>query len=189
MAKRIPVKDVLKPNPKYPISIIIIDTNIVINYVDPFGYVNEKLNAKTVEYLNQLKSNYKVNSTSVTALEYFNYLKHGYYNIFIETHPGNYEKFSKFEFKKIQRRNPGFSAGWDIRLKAFKKTFKKYFPPFNFSVDNIYTTDLLEKFDGTKTDFGDELIYQYSQQLDFPVIISMDRDFDSYPDDLNLIVF
>lgn len=188
MAQIVAIDEILKPTPKYPIQNILVDTNIIINYENPFGWIHASLNVKIVQYLNQLKSHYSVNSTLVTALEYFKYIQHGYYNIFVKTHNGYFEKYTTREFKKLRLHNKEFADGWDLHLKAFKRTFRKHFPPFDISDIKIYVEDVIENFDGTKVDFGDEILYQYASTLKFPFIITMDRDFTNYPDKLNILL-
>jgi len=187
MAKLITLDNILPPNSDYPLENIIVDTNIIIDYKDPFGRVVPQDNIKTVEEVNKLKSHYKVNSTIVSGLEYYKYLYVNFYNIFIKTHNGYYEKYSSQEFKKQRRTNSDFASEWDLRLNQFKITFKRHFPPIETDTDNFFTVDNIDSFDGSNVDFGDEMLYKISQSLDFPLIITKDRDFSSFPDDLYII--
>lgn len=187
MAVKIKIDDILKPSSDYPIQNILVDTNIIINYEDPFSRVKSELNASTTHYLNILKGCYKVNSTIVNALEFFKYIQVGSYNIFIKTQPGHFEEYSTVEFKKLRKRNSDFSSTWDLRLKQFKKTFKKHFPPLDIEKDKIYSLNLITNFDGTEVDFGDNILYQYALKTDYPLIITSDRDFESFPNDLHVV--
>jgi len=187
MAVQINIDDILKPSPNYPIQNILIDTSTIINYEDPFGWIDPKLNETTVRYLEKLKSQYKVNSTLLTASEYFKHIQVGSYNIFTKTQPGYFESYSTIEFKKLRRRNTDFANTWNLRLKKFKITLKKHFPPFDIENDKIYSLNLLDNFNGAEVDFGDEVLYRYSLKTDFPLIITSDRDFESFPDNLHVV--
>ncbi len=186
MANIIKIEKILKPTSQYPIQNILLDTNIIINYEDPFGSVAPNLNAKISQYINVLKSHYTINSIFVTALEYFNYIQVGFYNVFVDTHEGTFEKYSSKEFKQLRNKNSEFAASWNLHLKSFVRTFKKHFPPFD-TTREIYSLTVIQNFDGNKVDFGDEILYQYAMKLSYPVILTMDKDFKSYPDELNLI--
>ena len=188
MATQITIDKILPPNSDYPITDIIVDTNVIIDYKDPFGNVNPNVNSKIVDQINKLKSHFKVYSTIISAIEYYKFLQYGYYNIYIKIHSGNYAKYSTIEFKKLRRTDPDFSNGWDLRLKEFKRTNIKHFPPLNIDLNNIYTIENIGTFDGSKADFGDEMIYKICQFLKFPVVITKDKDFSSFPDDLNLLI-
>ena len=136
--------------------------------------------------MNQLKSHYVVNSTLVTALEYFKYIQVGFYNIFTSKQSGIYEKHSTAAFKRLRSSNNDFSDSWNLRLEDFKRTFRKHFPPYDSS-RQIYSLELIQNFDGTKVDFGDEVLYHYALTTEFPLIITADRDFRSFPDNLNIV--
>jgi hypothetical protein len=176
MARILEIDHILKPSPDYPIKNILVDTNIIINYENLFGNINPKLNSKTFEILNKLKSSYNVNSTLVTAIEYYKFIQVGFYQIFTRLHPKYSNKYTTQDFKKLKRRDSDFLEGWNLRVKTFKRTFKKHFPTYDIQDDTIYNLDLIENFDGVNVDFGDELLYQYAIKTDFPLIITSDRD-------------
>lgn len=187
MAIRINIQDILKPTSKYPLQRILVDTNVIINYENPFAFVQPILNTKTVDYLNQLKSHYQVNSTLVTALEFFKYVQVGTYNVFTKTQPGHYEDFSTLAFKKLRRISADFTDHWNLRLKAFRRTFQKHFPPYDVTGAVLFTSDLIANFDGSNVDFGDELLFRYSLETEFPLILTSDKDFESFPDNLHVV--
>ena len=179
--------DIIPPVADHPIDIIFVDTNVIINYEDPFSYVKSEKNEYTVSLLNQLKSVYKVRSTIAGAVEFYKYLQVGFYNIYVQTHSGDYEKYSTIAFKKLKIRDTDFSEDWKLRLKVFNRTFKRHFPAFDLDDDSIYNEELLNSFDGTKVDFADEIIYKYSTKINNSTILTEDKDFESYPDDVRII--
>jgi predicted nucleic acid-binding protein len=188
MAKILSIDNILPPSTNYPIDIIFVDTNVIVNYEDPFGFVKPQKNADIVSLLNNLKSNYRVCSTIVSAIEFYKFLQVGYYNIYIKTHPGNFEESSTIAFKKLKGRDQEFLKGWELRLKMFVKTFKKHFPAFDVKGESIYSEELITSFDGKSVDFADEIIYHYSKKIKNSVIITEDRDFQSFPDDVRLVI-
>ena len=187
MARIIEIERILKPSPEFPIENILVDTNVIINYTNPFGWIRSGLNVETTRYLNILKTHYKVNSTLVSALEYFKYVQVGSYNIFKGTREGHLEEYSTRAFKKLRRENSEFADRWNLRMLSLKRTFRKHFPPYEVSGEPVYSLSLIEDFDGTKVDFGDEVLYRYCLTTDFPIVITFDRDFKSFPDDLHVV--
>ena len=187
MAKRLNIDALLHSPAQYPIERILVDTNVVINHKNPFGYVSPAFNSKVTKVVNRLQKQFPLNATLMTASEYFRYLQVGYYNIFVKTHKVKFQKYSAGQFKRLRKNNGEFARGWDLRLRSFRLTFTQLFPPFHPAA-SIFNEAVLEEFDGAQVDFGDEMFYQIALQTGFPVILTTDRDFASFRNDLNIIL-
>ncbi len=187
MAKRLNIEELLRSTNTHPIERILVDTNVVINHKNPFGYVSPAFNSKVTRVVNRLQQKFPLNATLMTASEYFRYLQVGYYNIFVKTQKVKYKKYSAGQFKRLRKNDEEFARGWDLRLRSFRLTFTQLFPPFHPSA-SIFNENIIAQFDGAQVDFGDEVFYQIALQTGFPVILTTDRDFAAFRDDLNIIL-
>lgn len=171
------IKHILRPNPAYPIERILVDTSIIIRYENPFGFVKPHINSRTITHIHKLKNHYSLHATMISAAEYFKYIQVGYYNIFIQTRPGHFQKYSIANFKKLRKANADFASGWKLRLKAFRKTFTRHFPPLPEGSASIYSPELFTQFDGNALDFGDMLFFREAEKHKNMAILTADKDF------------
>ena len=177
MATQISLEAVLGSGPPPELGAVFVDTNIVIRYENPFGFINAAQNYRIVHSVNQLKSRYPVHAATITAVEYYKYMQVGYYNIFIQTQPGNFRKYSTALFKKMRTHHAAFAEGWQLRLKSFRKTFAKHFPPPPGNGPSGYSASLLGEFSGKNIDFGDHLLIAAARQVPASAILTTDKDF------------
>ncbi len=186
MAKIIDAREILI-NKSLPIEGFFVDTNIVINFKDPFQVSGELIHvAETNNLLREILPKFKTDggkcfSTYSVALEYYKYIQVNYTKKFT----GN-ANYSTKDYKSLRDNNPEFQSGWVIQLKAFDKVFRKNFP---IKTELIPTEDCRESFKSFKTDFGDHLLYSSVKNVDKKIccIFTDDIDFIQYPDDLIIL--
>ncbi|MDP1676383.1 MAG: hypothetical protein Q8L88_05900 [Bacteroidota bacterium] len=187
MAIVIDAMSIVENKKRLPCEAFFVDTNILIDYKDPFSTSLEDrrialLNAELSKVLHYLKSLSLVSHTTVSvAVEYYKHLQVGYYR----TQTGSL-KFETNEFKKQRANDIAFFTGWDLQIKTFKKLFIKNFP---IHFDSTFTPDILETFEGSKVDFGDHLLYNYmiSCPEALRCIFTNDSDFYSYEGEFYLL--
>lgn len=169
-----------------PTEAFFVDTNIVIDYTDPFGQSLDlhslaRRNERITEALSYLKSRNNVAYGSVgVALEYYKHIQVGFYQV----HTG--AKFNSDDFKQLRDNDIDFMNRWDGQMKAFKRVFTKNFPLYDSPTS---FTELLPDFQGSSCDFGDHLLFATVMQRDPKMrsVFSNDMDFYSFPDSLFLL--
>lgn len=186
MAFVIDANDLTSKKAKLPTIAFLVDTNIVIDFKDPFGRTSvdlhyAQINTEIRKAIEHLKSHHKCFSTLSVAIEYYKYLQVNYYKIALAK-----DNFSPDDFKLQRNNNSDFIAGWELHIRNFQRLFKKNFEIYNLPID-IY--DLLNTFDGKLADFGDQILYKYSliDRINLNCIFSRDKDFFNLPDDFYLI--
>lgn len=185
MAIVIDVLDLVGNKKRLPVEAFFVDANVVIDYADPFGrslgVSFSRQNKETTEAMHALKSQHKSLSLLASAMEYYKYIQVGYYRIIT-----NSPKFDDLDFKYRRTSDASFSAGWTLQLKKFTRLFTKTFP---LAEPKIAGTELFGDFDGTKTDFGDHVLFRNVQVMEpyRRCVFSNDADFYEYPDTIQLL--
>lgn len=172
---------------RLPKEAFFVDTNVVIGFKDPLGRTNDSpslanRHAEVSSVVSYLKSSgTAVFATLGVVLEYYKNIQNGYYLARAQK-----EKFDNLDFKRRRDSDPDFMAGWDLQMKALKRTFTRNFPLYDTSP---VATETLSGFQGGSVDFGDHLLY--ATLMTAPetsrCAFSNDGDFYSFPDDLYLV--
>jgi hypothetical protein len=124
MSTIIDALDFVRNKKGLPVEAFFVDTNIVIDYKDPFGRTtgNKMLaqrNEELTEAVNRFKElGYKVYSTTSVAIEYYKHIQVGFYCLFTET-----QKLDLRDFKNRRDNDVNFITRWDSQIKAFKKVY------------------------------------------------------------------
>lgn len=187
MAVVIDAIDVVKNKKRLPVEAFFVDTNVIIDYLDPFSRsLEDRKMAKrneTVREVVGLLRNTGVRgfSTITVALEYYKHLQVGFYRAFLPA-----AKFDPDDFKDRREKDPAFIQAWEGQLGVFKKSITKTFP---LQPPTIQVEDLMKSFNGTVADFGDFALSNdvLHRQRERWCIFSNDADFYSFPDDLFLL--
>jgi hypothetical protein len=175
--------DIVRNKKRLPVEAFFVDTNVIINYEDPFSrtlddIARARINEDLTEALQGLKGmGYDRFTTPSVALEYYKHIQVSYYQVFTNG------KFNIEDFKKRREEDIGFMAGWDLQIKTFKKLFKKKFP---IVTTNIQSEQLIDSFKGEEIDFGDHLLSSFVLSLPSAqqCVFSNDSDFYKFPDQL-----
>lgn len=183
MATVIDAISLVRNNKRLPKEAFFVDTNVVLDFVDPFGKSLGggsfgKRNERVTEVTKRLKSDgVPCHSTVGIALEYYKHIQVGFY----QAHTGN--KFEPEDFKVLRKANPVFASSWNLQIKMFSKTFSKTFPLKDVTIP---ATNVLKTFDCTNVDFGDHVLYVSVKAMDEKnwCVFSNDSDFYSFADDL-----
>lgn len=185
MAQVIDALDLVSNQKRLPTEAFFVDTNIIINYKDPFGssYKDkrfEKLNEDTTEVLVHLKSLYKAFTTLSVSQEYYKYIQINSYKLYKQT-----KEFKLQDFKKLRETDISFMNIWEKYLKQFKTVFTKNFKIIDKEFNG---EDIIIEFKGSLADFGDHLLF-YTMKYEGvnKCIFSNDSDFYSYTDDFFLL--
>ncbi len=190
MALVIDAKDLVDNRKKLPTEAFFVDTNILINYKDPFGSHAqtdsiEKEAENIQKILHSLKSYPQLSSFSTrsVALEYYKYIQFNSikaYNLVKETHYGS------GDLKFLRKKDSNFAEVWELRMKEFLRIFKRNFPIFE---EKIEGSDILLDFRYDLMDFGDHLLYKTVTNCNsnLQCIFSNDSDLYSIPEDVYLL--
>jgi hypothetical protein len=172
---------------RLPKEAFFVDTNVVIDFKDPLGRTNDSPNladrhAEVSLVVSYLKSSGTAAfATLGVVLEYYKNIQNGFYLARAQK-----KKFDNLDFKKRRDSDFDFMAGWDLQVKALKRTFTRNFPLYDTSPAG---TETLLDFQGSSVDFGDHLLY--ATVMTAPersrCVFSNDGDFYSFPDDLYLL--
>lgn len=186
MAVVIDAKSLLVEKKRLPTEAFFVDTNIIIDYADPFGDSTakpsfEKRNILITEILHRIKSQYKSFSTITVAIEYYKHIQVNFYNLHTQE-----KKFDNEHFKELRREDVEFIERWDVQMKKFKRLFQKNFPLYS---SDIPVTELLDTFKPSEVDFGDHTLYATTKASgdNYQCVFSNDSDFYTYGDDLYLL--
>lgn len=172
---------------RLPKEAFFVDTNVVIDSIDPFGRALEvpsvvKRNEKITEVLGKLKGQgFPYYTTIGVVAEYYKHIQIGFY--LTETRK---KIFDGTDFKRLRDSDVDFMDRWGFWMDEIKKTFKKKFPLYDVSPDAIMT---LSTFEGGRADFGDHLLFEsiMAAPESMRCVFSNDSDFYSFPDDLYLL--
>ncbi|NLT51952.1 MAG: hypothetical protein GXX85_13670 [Ignavibacteria bacterium] len=185
----IDVKDVLDKRKKLPTEAFFVDTNIIIFFKDPFGLAGTKANLKeTIETIQEsidyLKSIAKTYSTLSVAQEYYKHIQHNTVKFYKNKFEIDGSKAS--DFKSLRKNNPGFQEEWQLRIKDFKKIFRKNFEIYNSQINPV---EAINSFDQNNVDLGDWLLYKTVMSCDdkMKCIFTDDADFYSLPGEFYLL--
>jgi hypothetical protein len=186
MALVIDAIDLTNRKVKLPTEAFLVDTNIIIDFKDPFGISSVDpryaiTNAEIVQVVQYLKSHHTCFTTISVMMEYY---KHIQYNHYIREMIA--QKFDANDFKIQRAKNANFKFGWELYLKDLKRLFKRNFQIYNPEIEIL---DLINTFDGSIVDIGDHILYKYSliKTMKINSIFSRDKDFYSLPDDFYFI--
>ena len=172
---------------RLPKEAFFVDTNVVIDFKDPFGRSNDDSRFRSrhqeiSQVVSQLKASKIVALSSLgVLLEYYKYIQVGFY----QARTGN-TKFDLSDFKKLRGSDIGFMNSWDLQMKALKKTFRRSFPLYDKSPN---ATETVSTFQGGSVDFGDHLLYETVMRApqNKRCVFSNDGDFYAFPDELHLL--
>lgn len=185
MAIVIDAVQLVRDKKRLPKEAFFVDTNVVLDYVDPFSRSLEldsvaRPNARVREVMSYLKSHQRVYSTVGVALEYYKHIQVGFYQV------QTGKIFQADDFKMLRNNDVEFINRWDGQIKAFKKVFTKNFPLYDAQVP---VAELVSDFQGGACDFGDHVLCKSVLQCDDKLrcIFSNDSDFYSFPDNLLLL--
>ncbi len=181
------VERLVKDKKKLPCEAFFVDTNIIIDYKDPFGrssfdFSLARRNATITEAIDKLKSaGVRPHSTITTAQEYYKHIQVGFYKLYvskdIEESLGT--AFDPEDFKTKRDSDVDFMAQWDLQMTQFKKTFSRNFPLLDLPA-NVH--GLIDGFKGSSADFGDHALWHCALSAGIPCVFSNDSDFLSFYD-------
>lgn len=191
MAIVIDAKDILVNKKELPTEAFFVDTNVVLDFKDPFGISStNKHDEERIQLvqsvMHDLRSRLQTKpySTTDTALEYYKHIQNKTISLYKDIN--RIEKLSFQDLKNLRKNEHHFRAAWENQMKVFVKTFKKTFPIFQKAIliDNI-----LSDFNFENMDFGDHLLYKtvINCEPENRCIFSNDADFYSISDDLFLL--
>ena len=172
---------------RLPTEAFFVDTNVVIDFKDPFGRTNdepyfEKRHEDASRVVSYLKSSGVIAfATLGVVLEYYKNVQTGFYL----ARTGK-AKFDTRDFKIRRDSDQDFMASWDLQMKALKKTFTRNFPLYDESPNAMET---VSSFKGGSVDFGDHLLYETAMKApqNRRCVFSNDGDFYTFPDELCLL--
>lgn len=171
---------------RLPKEAFFVDTNVVIDYVDPFGRsfeddVRAARNRDVTQVIGSLKRTAQAHSTIGVIAEYYKHIQVGFYR----SDPDR-KHFDPERFKELRDNDPDFMNRWDFWMEEIKKTFRKKFPVYSTSPDAL---EVLDSFRGGEADFGDHLLFKaiMAAPAGMWCVFSNDGDFFSFSDDLYLL--
>jgi hypothetical protein len=108
---------------RLPTEAFFVDTNIIIDFTDPFGISTTKPTVedrvrKITKIVGRLKSTYKSFSTFSVAMEYYKHIQFNTYTLYNET-----KKLDIENFKKLKSNDIEFMQICDSQVRGFRKTF------------------------------------------------------------------
>jgi hypothetical protein len=186
MAIVIDAESLLQVTERLPTEAFFVDTNVIIDYADPFGDSTtkaslEKRNILITEILHRIKSQHKCFSTITVAIEYYKHIQVNFYNLHTQR-----KKFDSEHFKQLRNGDVEFIERWEVQMKQFKKLFRKKFPLYS---SDISITELWDTFKPSEVDFGDHTLYATTKASvgNYQCIFSNDSDFYKYDEKLYLL--
>ncbi len=188
MPKVIDGDTLIKDFKRLPTEAFFVDTNIIIDFKDPFSAtykntIKEKVNNQITQLLSTLKSaGIKSYTTFSVALEYYKYIQVNAYKVYkTRSSRGENLQFNPEDFKALRENDLQFISFWGNYMESFKKTFRKNFK----IIDKLFDAEIiLDDFKGTNYDFGDHLLYESAKtDLKHNCIFTNDSDFYSIDDD------
>lgn len=191
MSLVIDAEKLVKDKKELPTEAFFIDTNIIIDFKDPFGFstTNNQVEKRTQliqEILHDIRSRLQIDiySTRSIALEYYKFIQNNTVRIYkdIKKQP----ELDSQDLKDLRNSDPHFRAEWELRMKEFLKVFRKTFPIYD---EKILGSKVLSDFDFEKMDFGDHLLYKtvISCNKSMRCIFSNDQDFYNTSNDIHLL--
>jgi len=191
MAIVIDAKDILDNKKELPTEAFFVDTNIVIDFKDPFGISStNKKDEERIQLIQSIMHDIRSRlqatpySTTDTALEYYKHIQNKTVSLYKDIN--KIDRLSFHDLKKLRKNDHHFRAAWENQMKVFVKTFKRTFPIFGkpILVDNI-----LSDFKFEEMDFGDHLLYKTVNncESEYRCIFSNDADFYSISDEIFLL--
>jgi hypothetical protein len=179
---------------RLPTEAFFVDTNIVLDYADPFGRSLDRdsfarRNAEAREIIHWLKSqHHQAFSTISVALEFYKVIQVGFYQIFVDKTSLKVTptRFDPEHFKRLRKSDVDFIERWNLQLRGFRRAFTKWFPVFH---PQFEVSRLMQDFDGSQVDFGDHVLHLLvlASGEKRKCVFSNDADFASYPDDFYLL--
>ena len=174
------INEIVKERKKLPIEAFFVDTNIIIYFKNPFGIVNPALNQKIEESVLFLKQFHKAYSALCVAQEYYKYIQNKTIEFFkINTGKVN---LSHQDLKILRKTDGSFGREWKLRIKDFKKTFRKNFEIYQAQFDPV---ESINTFDEQNLDLGDWLLYKSVMSCDENMKCIFTNDYDFYALDGN----
>ncbi len=172
---------------RLPKEAFFVDTNVVIDFIDPFGRSLEspsvaERNEKIAEVLGKLKgAEIPYYATLGVVAEYYKHIQNGFY--LIETRK---KLFNSTDFKKLRNSDVDFMDRWEGQMEELRRVFTKKIPAYDLSVN---LPEVITTFNGNHADFGDYLLYKTVMACPEKMrcVFSNDADFYSFPDDLYLL--
>jgi len=186
MAIVIDAESLLEDKKRLPTEAFFVDTNIIIDYADPFGdsttYPSlEKRNILITKVLNRVKSQHKCFSTITVTIEYYKHIQVNFYNLHTQE-----KKFDNEHFKELRNNDVEFIERWEVQMKKFKRLFQKNFPLYS---SHIPVSELWDTYKPSEVDFGDHTLYAtiMASAENYKCVFSNDSDFYTFSDELYLL--